>query len=79
MFYQDIVMKKIFTAFPEMLFVDATHKVNEPSYDHEYVFTLFSHRIEKHSEKVLACSSPAIMTLCNFIDLNKTPVRHDYL
>ena len=29
MFYQDEVMKKIYTAFPEMLFVDATHKVNE--------------------------------------------------
>ena len=28
-FYQDEVMKKIYTAFPEMLFVDATHKVNE--------------------------------------------------
>ena len=28
-FYQDIVMKQIFTAFPEMLFVDDTHKVNE--------------------------------------------------
>ena len=29
MFYQDEVMKKIYNAFPEMLFVDATHKVNE--------------------------------------------------
>ena len=28
-FYQDKVMKKIYTAFPEMLFVDTTHKVNE--------------------------------------------------
>ena len=28
-FYQDEVMKKIYSAFPEMLFVDATHKVNE--------------------------------------------------
>ena len=28
-FYQDEVIKKIYTAFPEMLFVDATHKVNE--------------------------------------------------
>ena len=28
-FYQDKVMKKIYTVFPEMLFVDATHKVNE--------------------------------------------------
>ena len=29
MFYQDQVMKKIYNVFPEMLFVDATHKVNE--------------------------------------------------
>ena len=28
-FHQDEVMKKIYSAFPEMLFVDATHKVNE--------------------------------------------------
>ena len=28
-FYQDKVMKKIYTTFPEMLFVDATHQVNE--------------------------------------------------
>ena len=28
-FYQDEVMKKIYSAFPEMLFIDATHKVNE--------------------------------------------------
>lgn len=28
-YYQDEVMKKIYNAFPEMLFVDATHKVNE--------------------------------------------------
>ena len=28
-FYQDKVMRKVYSAFPEMLFVDATHKVNE--------------------------------------------------
>ena len=28
-FYQDHCMKKLYAAFPEVLFVDATHKVNE--------------------------------------------------
>ena len=28
-FYQDNCMKQLYAAFPEVLFVDATHKVNE--------------------------------------------------